>query len=127
MLHPLFRQRLRREGEKLIPEDTEITEGFTYKIIGYSQFQEYTLVLWEYGNEDNSFVGETLYRGFDLIASGGGRLPIYEIPTIAPGPSKMFRPWEQGVEKQLDSAIGRFGLPANVGFELRNPKRIRRF
>ena len=127
MLHPLYRQRLSRSNDQLIPASEEITEGMEHHVIGYSQFQDYTLVTWEYGNSDNSFVGETLYRGLVAIASGGGRLPIYEIPTSTPEISKMFRPWEMGGEKPLDPAIGRYGLPANVAFELRNPRRIRRF
>lgn len=128
MLHPLFRQRLLKDVNKApLPDTEDSREGIEYKIIGFSQFQEYTLLTWEYSNDQNSFVGESLYRGFTPIATGGGRIPVYEIPSVIPDKSKTFRPWEMGIEKQLDPSTGQFGLPPNVGIELRNPKRIRRF
>ncbi len=83
--------------------------GFQYRIVGYSQYAEYTLTKWQYGNDEEFFMGEALYRGYELIASGGGRLSL-AVPQETPS----------SVWDRVDPNAGAYGVSAYAARELRD-------
>lgn len=52
------------------PEDSDLY----FRILGYSQYQNYTLVVWGYGDTEEYVAGQSLYRDRELLATSGGAL-----------------------------------------------------
>lgn len=111
MLDPFFFQ---------MPNPERLKPGLIFRVTGYAQVEEYTLVSWRFGKEDEYATGETLYRDRTLIATGGGTLPLYE-PKIPNEKSSTPRPEEQGVLSRVNTSIGQFGLPPAIAVALRDP------
>ncbi|MBD1864240.1 MULTISPECIES: hypothetical protein [Trichocoleus] len=111
MLDPFFFQ---------MPNPERLKPGLIYRITGYAQVEEYTLVTWRFGKEDEYATGETLYRDRTLIATGGGTLPLYT-PKVPEPVSRTPRPEAQTVMSRVDDSIGRFGVPPAVATALRDP------
>lgn len=111
MLDPFFFQ---------MPNPKPLEPGQIYRITGYAQIEEYTLVSWRFGGAEEYATGETLYRDRTLIATGGGALPLYE-PKASPDKSQTPPPEEQGVLSRVNASIGQYGVPPAVAVALRDP------
>lgn len=83
--------------------------GVYYRITGYYQYADYTLVNWAYGKEEEYFTGEILYKGYELIASGAGALEIAMLPST---PTSV---WDR-----IDTSANAYGLSVQTAQQLRN-------
>jgi len=125
MLHPRYHARVTRTPDgKWIYSQTDLPEGVEYRIRQYSQFKEFVLVSYEMGR-DEKMVGETLFHNRNPVASGGGRLPLYEPPEVVPGASRTHRYWHSKVRDRLDKRSGAFGVPDDVALKLRDPLAVK--
>lgn len=68
MLDPFFFQAPANFADE--PADS----GLYFRVLGYSQHQNYTLVTWGYGDNEEVVTGQSLYRDRELLATSGGAL-----------------------------------------------------
>jgi hypothetical protein len=107
MLHPCFLQ---------APPDTEIPEDKKFWVVSYAIAAEYTLIRWNIGDSENAYGGESLYKGYRLIVSEGGQIPLWE-PTetiqgsTPDGPLSTF--------ELIPSTVGLYGVPPSISKRLR--------
>lgn len=83
--------------------------GVYYRVRGYYQYADYTLVVWAYGEKEEYFTGEILYKGYELIASGAGAL---EIGMPPPAPASV---WDR-----IDTSANAYGLSTQAAQQLRS-------
>lgn len=50
--------------------------GLKYWVTAYSRHNDYTLVQWAYGDDEEYFTGEKLFLGSKIIASSAGALDL---------------------------------------------------
>lgn len=121
MLDTLYKQKVKEDdsGNLIVTSDSN------YQVSGYSEVHPYTLVFWEQSVEDESFTGETLWRGKTPIATGGGALDLYVV-DVKQNSSK-----EVDVVEKTNSLLvnnvfnfGLYAVPKQVALALRNPKNI---
>ncbi len=129
MLHPYFKQVITKDIDPVTGEQTlkplPISEdefADSFEVTHYSQYKDYTLVSWERGN----LGGQTLYRGFKVIAHGGGALPLYQKAKPNKVGSQMPRPWTGTTESRIEGSTGIFGIPLNVAIALSDSRNSRR-
>ena len=97
----------------------EDTDGIYSRVIGYSQAADYTLVVWARGTDEEYFTAEFLYRGSELISSGGGALDLYEKP---PEEEERLAPtYFKSVWERVDRRLGNYGIPSSIAIALRDP------
>lgn len=101
----------------------------SFRIIGYAQAGEYTLVKWrlhfgfDVPNGDN-LESESLYRGKELLGSDRleGNLPLYQAPEPMSEGASVMPEIQVSVWDQMDAKIGTFGVPPAIAIALRDPK-----
>lgn len=101
-----------------LPPNVTLEAGTIFRVTGFARVETYTLVAWRLGGEVEYAVGETLYNGRNLLASGGGTLPLYELSRPAVQSATPATP--SSVWDRVDSRIGAFGLPAATAIALRD-------
>lgn len=127
MLHPRYHALITRDPSqdgKWIYSQKDLPEGMKYRILHYSQFKEFVLVCYELGKTEK-MVGETLFHKNNPVASGGGRLPLYEPPEVVAGRSRTQRYWQSKVRDRLDKRSGWAGVPDDVALKLRDPLAVK--
>jgi hypothetical protein len=126
MLRPLYFSRLVRQetedGNSVVVVSQEpLPEGVSFSILGYAQFDIYTLVKWRQGYEEEYYTGENLWRGETPIAVEGGVLSLHVPPVPTPGTPPLD---EMTIWSRVDSTIGSYGVSVNAAIALRDPKNI---
>jgi|GEM_PF-4545413 len=93
----------------------------TYRITGYSQVGQFTLVSWQFGSSEEYFQGEALYKDKDLLTCGGGILPLPG--DFATNDSyQNLMPWDR-----LSPTLWELGVNQNIAKQLRSPNNTRIF
>lgn len=110
MLDPFFFQS---------PADfTDISENdeLYFRVLGYSQHQNYTLVTWGYGDSEEIVTGQSLYRDRDLVTNSGGAL--FDRQSSTQGQAS--DPDYQQLLAQSTEGDG-YGVPRHVADRLLDP------
>ncbi|QLE46563.1 hypothetical protein FD723_40840 (plasmid) [Nostoc sp. C052] len=105
------------EGTTLTLASSPLPPGISYKVIGYCQIDNYTLIKWQQGDEEEYFTGETLWQDTTPIASTGGALELY---TSQLEEGKTEYPPDRSVWSRVDSNVGNYGLSSIVAIALRS-------
>lgn len=114
MLNPYFFQ---------IPSPELFTEQAQYQITGYAQVENYTLVFWQISKGDEAVTGESLYRDRDLLATGGGELPLYQLlSSLDPNVASATPRDGNSVWGRVNQQVGGFGVPPAISNALRSPQ-----
>jgi hypothetical protein len=71
MLDPIYYQ-IDSETQSILADNPDIR----YWIMGYAKYNEYVLIRWALGNDDEYFAGEKLFYGQQLIVSAGGSIGL---------------------------------------------------
>lgn len=95
-----------------------ISEGTVYKVTGYARVNEYTLVTWRLGGEENWTAGEDLYHGRKKIAGGGGELDLF---APASSNSNASQPFANSIWTNISFGLGNYGIPCAIAIALRDP------
>jgi hypothetical protein len=119
-LHPYFFQRVTLQNQVPVPQVSGFGSG-TFRLRGYAQVQDYTLLAWEYSQGGELFTGETLYFKRDLVVHGGGRLTLYQPGVQSYKGSTDLSPFIQGYTQLIaERKIGLYGIPVSVAIALRD-------
>lgn len=123
MLAPFpFFYRVKQEGDKLVIDYSALQGGRKFRLLGYTQVDDYTLTRWGIGRGEEYMTGETLWKGITPIATAAGILPIYDVPPKTNEHSTLPQLGEFTFMKRYNINTGRFGLPASVAIALRDLK-----
>lgn len=122
MLSAIFFSRIEEvenaaENVTLTLASSPLPAGISYKVIGYSQTNNYTLIKWQQGDEAEYSAGETLWRDTTPIASTGGALQLHTSPT---DPGKTEYPFDRSVWSRVNSNVGNYGLSSVIAIALRS-------
>lgn len=107
MLAPVFYQ---------IDEEMAIAmkdSQFSYWLLGYSQYANFTLVRWAYGDSEEYFSGEKLFRDETLVASAAGSLGLSasDLNSLETGtPNKQLTNYTNGTLNDYNILGGQYGL-----------------
>lgn len=69
-----------------------------FQITGYSQEDDFTLLSWQFGDGEEYISGEILYKGREVVISGGGKL---NLPGDDNPDSEASNPWERVISQDL--------------------------
>lgn len=125
MLDPKYFQRLRSQltqlGESTVEVDrSPLPPGYYFKVVTYSQSEDFTLVQWRRGSESSLeyIAGENLWKQDSPIAASGGQLRLEEIAAISKTGTNYRTIWDtvQIPDKSVPIAIAK---------ALRDPSNLR--
>jgi hypothetical protein len=88
------------------PSDPE----FYFRVLGYSREQNYTLVSWGYGDNQEIIAGQNLYRDRELLATSGGALLSRENRSRG----KAGEPDYQQLMQQSIQGSNTYGVPQHI-------------
>ncbi|MGB3203706.1 MAG: hypothetical protein WBB28_01820 [Crinalium sp.] len=124
-LEPYFYQ---IHDPELLEAIAQSEQASSYRVLAYSRSGDYTLVKWQYGDPaEHLSTGESLYKGKLLLESTGGAIAmpqslesssaVDEEDSLSPS----FRKPLPSFSDSIDVWVGKFGMPAFVASDLRNP------
>ena len=128
MLDPIYYSRLRKTTRidgyvEVTIDETDLSPGFYFKILGYSKSRDYTLVFWREGKGgDYDVFGENLWRGTTPLDTDSGQidLPIPPEPGPRGTPIAPIRTWDR-----IQPMLGVGGITPAIAKELRSFKNRR--
>lgn len=124
MLNPMYFQRLRSLVTQLDDRSVDVEKeplppGYYFKVVAYSQVEDFVLVQWRRGSESSEeyITGENLWKKDSPIATTGGQLRLEEIAAIQKTGTNYRTVWDtvQIPDKSIPVAIAqRLRDPANL-------------